>query len=184
MLCDRCHARPAVVHLTQIINGHKTERHLCSECAAKEHVLDNTDFLSNFDFSDGPFSSFFNRQGLGGTDLFGHPARLNNTEINNIECPKCGTSYKNFNEKGRLGCPECYKAFRDRLRKYFNKTQGTHQHKGKQPRQGKEEAQNLEILKLQEQLKKCVDTEDYEKAAKLRDQIQDLEKKNKGGKNS
>ena len=33
MLCERCHTREAVIHLTQIRDGAFTTRHFCSECA-------------------------------------------------------------------------------------------------------------------------------------------------------
>lgn len=33
MICDRCHTREAVVHLTQIADGQSTTRHFCPECA-------------------------------------------------------------------------------------------------------------------------------------------------------
>ena len=39
MLCERCHAHPATVHMVQVVNGHRKEEHLCSECAEKEHVF-------------------------------------------------------------------------------------------------------------------------------------------------
>lgn len=36
MLCQECRKRPATLHYTKIINGQKTELHLCQECA-EEH---------------------------------------------------------------------------------------------------------------------------------------------------
>jgi protein-arginine kinase activator protein McsA len=36
MKCDDCDSDDAVVHLTQIVDGRKSERHLCLTCAAKE----------------------------------------------------------------------------------------------------------------------------------------------------
>ena len=35
MLCDECKIRPATVHFTKVVNQHKTEAHLCQECARK-----------------------------------------------------------------------------------------------------------------------------------------------------
>lgn len=37
MFCEHCHGRVANVHLVRIINGKKSELHLCNECA-KENV--------------------------------------------------------------------------------------------------------------------------------------------------
>ena len=36
MKCDDCGVEDAMVHLTQIVDGRKSERHLCLTCAAKE----------------------------------------------------------------------------------------------------------------------------------------------------
>ena len=35
--CDNC-GRPATVHLTEITNGQKLEKHLCEECAVAEGI--------------------------------------------------------------------------------------------------------------------------------------------------
>ena len=39
MLCSECGKNPATVHLMQSVNGVKTERHLCAECARKHPEL-------------------------------------------------------------------------------------------------------------------------------------------------
>lgn len=39
--------RPATVHYTKIVNGVKTEMHLCDQCAAEEGIL-NTEVFSTF----------------------------------------------------------------------------------------------------------------------------------------
>ncbi len=53
MKCDNCN-KPATVHLTEIKNGKKMEKHLCQECAAasegvpvKGHTPIN-ELLTNF----------------------------------------------------------------------------------------------------------------------------------------
>ena len=38
MICDECKKNDATVHLTNIVNGKKTERHLCADCAAKHNI--------------------------------------------------------------------------------------------------------------------------------------------------
>jgi protein arginine kinase activator len=35
MLCEKCNERPATVHYTEIVNGHKTISHLCEVCAGQ-----------------------------------------------------------------------------------------------------------------------------------------------------
>jgi protein-arginine kinase activator protein McsA len=36
MNCDNCGNDVAVVHLTQVVEGRKSERHLCLKCASME----------------------------------------------------------------------------------------------------------------------------------------------------
>ena len=38
MFCEHCHGRAANVHLVRIINGKKSELHLCNECAKGERA--------------------------------------------------------------------------------------------------------------------------------------------------
>jgi len=35
--CDKC-SKPATIHLTEIIDGEKIEKHLCQDCAATEGI--------------------------------------------------------------------------------------------------------------------------------------------------
>lgn len=39
MLCDNCKQNEATVHMTRVVNGKKTERHLCNVCAAKQPMM-------------------------------------------------------------------------------------------------------------------------------------------------
>jgi len=36
MICERCHKKEATVHITEVLNGNRTEKHLCQDCAAQE----------------------------------------------------------------------------------------------------------------------------------------------------
>ena len=95
MLCDRCHGREAVVHVTQIVNGHRTERHLCRECAARENLVNNCMGFFGHDLFRNSFDPFFND---GFMDSLFRPAR---TAIENLSCPECGKT-----ATGKF-CPEC-----------------------------------------------------------------------------
>ena len=35
MICQQCETRPATLHFTKIINGEKTEMHVCEQCASE-----------------------------------------------------------------------------------------------------------------------------------------------------
>ncbi|MBU1026408.1 MAG: AAA family ATPase [Candidatus Margulisbacteria bacterium] len=66
ILCESC-GKPASVHITKIVNGKKTIRHLCPDCAAKEGLLptaasfDALGFPGFFEFPD-IFASLFKRR--------------------------------------------------------------------------------------------------------------------------
>ena len=55
MVCSECGKRPATMHYVQTVNGVTTEKHLCSECAAKHQELNSLNLFSAGDF----FKSFF-----------------------------------------------------------------------------------------------------------------------------
>ena len=38
MLCEICGENEATFHYSEVVNGNKTEHHLCSECAAKTDI--------------------------------------------------------------------------------------------------------------------------------------------------
>ncbi|MBU0502554.1 MAG: AAA family ATPase, partial [Candidatus Margulisbacteria bacterium] len=39
MICEKCKARPATIHITKILNGKKNTRHLCNVCAQEEGLM-------------------------------------------------------------------------------------------------------------------------------------------------
>ena len=39
MICERCHKKEATVHITEVLNGNRTEKHLCQDCAAQEKCI-------------------------------------------------------------------------------------------------------------------------------------------------
>lgn len=59
MLCDSCHQKEAVIHMTQVVNGRRSERHLCRDCARKENLINDPFDLWNQEVFAHPFDSFF-----------------------------------------------------------------------------------------------------------------------------
>ncbi|MCH6255499.1 UvrB/UvrC motif-containing protein [Puniceicoccaceae bacterium K14] len=90
-------------------------------------------------------------------------------------CPNCGFTKEDFKEKGRLGCSECYHTFAEGLSKVLEKVQRGLLHKGKGSPGVVNKDPLREIAALKERLQELVLTEEYEEAAKLRDQIRELE---------
>ena len=184
MVCDVCKTNQATVHLTEIVDEEMTELHLCEGCARKK----SASMEQHFGLSDL----------LAGLADFG--AQLGEESDVKIACPNCGMTYDDFKRIGRLGCSECYEAFRKSLSGLLKRIHGSGQHVGKAPKgkavqEGhheirrnaspepvKEKPQKSELEILQEKLKKAIHDEAFEEAATLRDKIRSLDKKpSKGG---
>ena len=158
--CQECGLKEAVVHLTQVVNNKMSVVHLCDDCAAAKGL----------DTSPGPVSPLTNFIAqMGGAP----PAPRGPQE----RCPFCGLSYADFKEVGRLGCPECWSTFQDPLEKLTRRIHGSTRHVGKvylPPDPSATEVQKR-LEGLRNRLVRAVDAEDFERAAKLRDQIRALE---------
>ncbi|HHY81204.1 MAG TPA: hypothetical protein GX505_00800 [Clostridiales bacterium] len=162
MLCQECKQKPATVHMTKIINNHKTELHLCEDCARQRESFINIPTFSVNDL----IASFMD---MG-------QAKPAFEKLSPSKCAVCGMDFNQFKNIGRLGCQECYKYFGDELGPILRKIQGSTQHTGKVPkRSGSALLTKKQIQKLKAELKKAVEIEAYEKAAELRDKIRELE---------
>jgi protein arginine kinase activator len=95
-----------------------------------------------------------------------------------IKCPNCGLTYQNFRKLGRLGCSECYEAFKKELGPLLKRIHGSDRHVGKVPLKGGKTIRDTRTLQdLRIQLEKAIQMEEFEEAAKLRDKIKELENK-------
>ena len=169
MVCQDCKKREAQVHFTQIINNEKTSLSLCKECAAARGFhspLDNMPF---------PLADILS--GLA-ADL---PSPKMESAEDSISCPGCGLTFDNFTRQGRFGCGECYKTFRNRLELIMRKIHGASLHRGKSPvveYSGTEETPDTLSVKEEERLKhelqKAIESEDFERAAEIRDKLKTL----------
>jgi len=161
MVCDSCGSTNATVHLTEIINGNVREIHLCEECARKKTAEFNQEFsLADF------FSELVN------LDL---PA--NNTPAKSVACSRCGMTYVEFKKIGRVGCESCYSAFRDYIYPLLQKIHGGTRHKGKVPKAlcHPQAAAEERLAELKAHLERAVQLEEYETAARIRDEIKSIE---------
>lgn len=162
--CQRCQKRPASVHFTRVVNGEKTDRVLCEECAREEGA---------YHFMLGP--QFTVQHVLGG--LVGQPAGVRGrAESAARRCPHCGASYQRFAETGRLGCDRCYDTFAEELKPLVKRLHGSLEHHGKIPRRGGQQLLHQQRLNtLRSQMLQAVQREDFEQAAQIRDDIRRLE---------
>lgn len=168
MLCQNCGKYEATTHVKRIINGESAEAHLCSDCAK---ALGYTDVFGGFGNTFGDLlGSFFSEP---------QTATLNSRTI---RCEKCGNTFNDIVNSGKLGCADCYTTFYDKLLPSLQRIHGKTRHEGKNPTVIKTEINTSEknIADLEDKLKKAIDEQNFEKAAELRDKINELKA---GGKN-
>lgn len=163
MLCDECQKRPATMHITKIHNNNKVEKHLCQQCANQndESGLFTWDSkLSVHDLLKGMFSHEY-------SDAVGRTATT---------CENCGMSYQDFSRSGKIGCDSCYSKFGVKLEPVIRRMHGACCHTGKVPeRGGAAIGLKSRLLKLRHDLERYVSREEYEQAARTRDEIRMLE---------
>ena len=161
MLCEHCKKREATVKYVEVINGVKTEHNLCTQCAAHADL--------------GQFSALFEGEFPLGKLL-----------------------------SGLLGTQEtedCYSVFDPLISDNIRHLQGSEKHVGKRPAGYRSEMEEMngagttgedpvnipelskeEKIRLMEaRLKDAVRREEYEEAAKLRDEIRVLKEERQNG---
>lgn len=163
MQCQICHKKTATIHLTEISNGVRQEMHMCENCAVEQGVTAKTQLTVNELLSQ---------------LLASQPSdeELNGPDVETC-CPHCGFALKQFRKQGVLGCPHDYEVFEKELLPLIESAHGGRtRHCGKVPaRLPSRTRQEIELSALREQLNNAITREDYEQAAHLRDQIQELE---------
>jgi len=140
--------------MTQIVNGAKTETNLCEVCAQEDTAI-------NFGFEPkwllhNVFADLFNQQPLAGNK------KVSTTRVKPVQCENCGFTESKFTQVGKLGCPECYQVFENKLDHVLRRVGGTL-------------GIRKEIEKFKLALQEAVGREEYEKAAEIRDKIRSLE---------
>lgn len=88
------------------------------------------------------------------------------------QCPRCGTTFDDYRRTSLVGCPVCYRYFRDLLIPSIRKVQFTLQHEGKFPASTSLETRSRRRVNLlRQELSEAVVAENFERAAELRDEI-------------
>jgi protein arginine kinase activator len=162
MTCSQCQERDAVMELTQVANGQVTKVHLCEQCAA-ERGLENAASLGK-----SPLASYIAAMGQGINDSIPAGSDLG------FVCKSCGATLQDFRESGRLGCPDCYRTLGEPLRELLRRLHGATRHTGERygiPGAHPSTESTRSNLELREQLKRAIESEDFELAAELRDQL-------------
>jgi len=89
-------------------------------------------------------------------------------------------TFDKFRDRYRLGCAVCYTTFRDKLKPILRKAHNASAHVGKQISQAERTAEEMDawtLKVLQRRLQAAVEREEFEQAAGLRDQIEELKER-------
>lgn len=168
MVCQECGERPASLHFTKVVNGEKTEFHLCESCAREKGEL-----LSG---GQAAFSIHHLLSGMLNFEGPGQDAAKPKASPKQLRCETCGLTYQQFSQIGRFGCGDCYHHFEPVLEPLFRRVHGNTSHVGKLPeRMGGHLRRKRRLSELRSKLQQLVANEEFEEAARVRDRIRSLE---------
>ena len=163
-ICDLCGKRPATVRFTELKDNQKTELDLCEECARQKGL---------------GVQPKAGKIEIGVSDILAglvERAADEDAEAAKLACAACGLTFAEFRQVGRLGCPGCYDAFARQLGPLLRRIHGSLTHTGKAPAGGNRLLEQRTALRQKRAaMRAAVDREDFELAARLRDECRDLE---------
>jgi protein arginine kinase activator len=172
--CSACQKTPATIDVLDLSDGSVTgQKHLCAACAEgmglvqpKMPIKMSAEILE---------------------DLLGTIKGAGTTRRREIVCPGCGMTPQDFKQKGRLGCPRCYEAFRQDLVPLLQRVHESVVHRGRLPGgrapappapgpTALPTADTERLADLRRRLEDAIRGERYEEAARLRDDLRRAEK--------
>lgn len=174
-ICQICKQKQATIHLTDIHNNVKKEVHICESCAAEKGF--NLQGAANLP----------QLLGIAAKKAAPTPQQSAQLKVKALEkellCTHCGSTWSQFGERGRLGCPHDYQAFDSRLRPLLasqiapgSKEMETF-HVGKRPGPRQIDDERMQHMRsLEKKLRQAVAEENYEAAAKLKSGLDVLRK--------
>lgn len=174
MDCTYCPGNSSTCHLTKIVNGNHLEVHVCEKCIPQINQAD----LVDFDLWDA-VSKLAASKGKADPAKAVEPAKVEISAQSLLlptvaqkaqVCPNCGFTNEDVRKTGRLGCSKCYEIFEEMLKDVINDCQKGTQHMGKIPKA----FSGIRRERLEEELRKAVETERFEDAALIRDQLAQL----------
>ena len=160
MKCKYCD-NEATVFYTKVVNGKSNKVCVCEHCAEEKGVLDLQQFSLTELIEDAK-------------SQIDSVAKAPSGLVNASECENCGFTLDDFRKIGRLGCSQCYEKFAAEIDEVIEKMHKGKEHKGKTP-QGliAQIQQDKEIKTLEADLKKAIADEEFEDAARLRDELKE-----------
>lgn len=162
MLCQDCHKNVASVRYAEVVDGHVTEQHLCASCLDRRQERPSAGFQL-----DAP--------GLGRAKSV-HTAVRDSLRAGRT-CSFCGALLSTVTDSLRVGCATCYREFSSPLDALIQARHGAQEHRGKAPNMDDaRERLRADLLVKRSLLHRVLQSENYEEAAILRDEIRGIEK--------
>ncbi|MCX7625021.1 MAG: UvrB/UvrC motif-containing protein [Candidatus Sumerlaeaceae bacterium] len=165
-----CKKAPATVKVSKLVKGTVREVWMCSRCAEKRSryhkPITPQQLFKTASEVEALLHSLLNKEGESGA---------RRTDDEDRQCPTCGLPLRTYRDTLFLGCSDCYEAFGDVLTRDLLRYHGATFHCGRHPMSQPETVNPVLKLKdLQRRLELAVRREDFELAARLRDEIKRL----------
>jgi protein arginine kinase activator len=193
MKCNKC-AKSAVIHLTEIVadsSGSKraVELHLCLGHAEEAGLIaPGSELLPQVISANlkpaKPAMALPESEESGTAIVPKEPASGGGLVVTREKgeaaaCPICGLTWSAFKQSGLMGCAHDYELYDSKLLPLLKRAQeGATEHVGKIPQRKKTEESERQVssLRIRRDLRKAIDAENYEQAARLRDELRQLER--------
>ncbi len=167
MQCQACKKAKATVRCTTVINNKKSENFLCEACAEKTGIVNP---LGNIPELFGHIMA-----GILGEALVSKQVGSRKKRKHGPSCPACGMTFAQFEERGKVGCAQCYKAFSGEMKILLRRLHGSSRHKGRVPRKLASATAGANLPRLRRELQEAILQERFERAAELRNIIRAAE---------
>jgi protein arginine kinase activator len=166
MLCQKCKKNEANFYYKKTVNGNVKEIALCNECVTEMGITNNMFDIPMFNMMNefNPFKSFNNEGSLSTPKV----------------CTLCGSSFNDIIKSGKAGCAKCYDVFRGEFDRIITNIHGKVTHNGRAPKEFKIKNDKMKKLTgLKNKLSEVIAAQEFEQAAKIRDEINMLEGEDK-----
>lgn len=152
--CDICGKSEATLRVRRVSKAGRADIEICAECAKARGLAEARKIDASV------------------PEILADIAQSVDQGDEALVCSGCGMSFAEFKRKGRLGCACCYRAFDKELRPLVRRLQGAVSHVGRTAKTGRRRARNrMTLVRLRAELKAAIAAEDYEQAARLRDEL-------------
>ena len=184
MDCQCCNKKPARIRICDVDeNAIEEQLNVCPDCfnLVKRYMFDmSKPLMSTLDVI-AEVQALLTATGETSLATLPEPGGITHVKSEPVPaCPECGMTLSEFRAKGRFGCPRDYEVFAAHLDPLLERIHDVQpaRHEGRLPQSsGREEVveRRQSLAELRKQLDAAVAAENYEEAARLRDQINEME---------